>query len=106
MSAQLSLPLERRNDAMQRVESKANRISAGWTEQAETLLSRFLAARIGPFITEQFADWAEANGLPVLAERRVFGPVMNRASRQGWVVKVGYRVDRFCSPKTLWLASV
>lgn len=105
---QLALDLEaraRRDEGMARVESKVDRMCPGWTAQAEALLTRFLAGTTGAFITEQFAEWAEGQGLPEPHDSRAYGPLMNRARRLGWVVKVGYRTDRWASPKTEWRAA-
>jgi hypothetical protein len=105
---QLALDLEardRRDTSMARVQSKADRVCPGWVAQAESLLMRFLLGRTEPFITEQFAEWAEGQGLPEPHDSRAYGPLMNRAARLHWIVKVGYRTDRWASPKTEWKAA-
>lgn len=96
---QLNLRLD---DAMARVQGKAERLCPGWIAQAEALLIRFLYSAPAPFLTESFVQWAEDHGLPEPHDSRAYGPLMNRARRLGWIVRVGYRCDSTGAPKSEW----
>jgi hypothetical protein len=62
----------------------------GWGAQCFQMLVAYAAEQHHSFTIETFRAWAHARGLPVPAESRAFGPVTQRAIRQGVIVRTGY----------------
>ena len=95
-----------KNAATTACSAHADCVSHAWSALAYQMLNHFMemnpvAARNG-FLTELYLEFASSRGLPEPPDRRAFGAVINRAVRNGLIVKSGYREDRFCSPKSLW----
>lgn len=110
MSAQPQLPLDhraaviRREVGMDRVGAKVEALTPGWLDAAFVLLQRFAAEQRKPFLTEDFRSWAHAHGLELPHDGRAFGPVLQRAARDGLIARAGFAPASSSnrSPKPLW----
>lgn len=101
----VSAAVKRRRDAgIRKASEHAEDKSAGWNERAFAELKHFVAQRHGaPFLAEQFVQWVQFK-IPAAPDGRAFGGVMQRAAREGVVVKAGYGLASTSngSPKVLW----
>lgn len=98
---------QRRDRGVRRAGQKAEDKSAGWHDKAIKHLKTFVAQRRGaPFLTENFVKWAKFKVMPP-PDGRAWGCVMQRACREGIVVKDGYGIAETSnqSPKVLWKGS-
>jgi hypothetical protein len=101
-------PIQRRDAGMEKVVKHADHLLAGWSERAYELLLHFATERklfSRPFITEEFVEYANAIGMEMPHDNRAFGAVVNRAAKLGKITRVGYRTDKFASPKSEWEAA-
>ena len=62
----------------------------GWGDHAYALLRQFACLQDQPWTCEQFRPWAYSRGLAKPDEERAFGPVTQRAIRDGVIARVGY----------------
>lgn len=96
------------NAGMTVAASRADRESAGWSDDARTFFELF-ACKSGdePFMTEEVRAWAEKMGFPPPPDSRAWGHVAKRAAMDGLVRHAGYGRQRSAtchgSPKTLWV---
>lgn len=85
----------------------------GWNDRAIDLLRDYVRElgcdEKGPrrFLTENFVTWLGDRRERCPQEGRAFGAVMQRAAREGIVVKAGfgYATSSNGSPKILWRAA-
>lgn len=97
-------PQARRDDGMRRAEEHADRVTHAWSALAYGFVHQYVAGLSGAdvFITEKLVEAARAAAIPDPPDARAWGSIINRAARNGLIVKSGYAEDRFCSPKTVW----
>lgn len=74
-----------RLSGMHTAEQHAERVIPTWSEQALNKLKSFLASHSEPFMTEDYRQWAEQNGLPVPPSGRAYGSIMVKAQSQGLI---------------------
>lgn len=77
------------DQGMARAAEHADRVSDGWSDNAYQFL-RVYAQACPEFMTEQLRVWAHDEGLPKPPDNRAWGAVVNRAVRDGIIVR-----DRF-----------
>jgi hypothetical protein len=100
-------PLQRKEVGMEKVRVHADFVSPNWSERCYELLLVFAEKRklwARPFITEEFTDYAKSIGMEMPHDNRAFGAVVSRAKRERKIQHVGYRTDKFASPKSEWEA--
>lgn len=91
MNAQLDLDFRARRDAgMARARDHAEADVPGWGDHAYALLHQYALDQRMPWTCEAFRPWAYDRGLPVPANERAWGPVVQRAIRAGLIERVGY----------------
>ncbi len=90
-----------RQEAAERATAHADRENAGWGGQAYDALVSFLERR-ERFMTQDYVEAAIAGGLAEPPDRRAFGSVVSRAVKAGLIVREGFELDRFKSPKPVW----
>lgn len=101
-------PAARRDEAIERVVTKADTIDPGWSDRAYAALSIYCAKSREPFIAEDVRAWAEGLGLiSAPHDARAWGAVIQKAARKGMLAKVGYAPAKSSnlSPKVLWAAT-
>jgi len=96
--------MTRHDSAMQAVTAKADKLIEGWSDDALGFLKLYLKWVPGQFIAEDFAQFAFAHGLEESHDGRSMGSVMKQAAKSGLIRRVGYKADRWGSPKSLWVA--
>lgn len=103
-AAQMSLALVARDVGMARVERSAG---AEWQRLALGYLREFLSRHDAPFMAEDVREWAEERGLPAPPNEKAWGPLMQRARRDGIVRPCGYGLANSShrSPKVRWSAA-
>jgi hypothetical protein len=100
-------PLQRKEVGMEKVRVHADFVSPNWSERCYELLLVFAEKRklwAKPFITEEFTEYAKSIGMEMPHDNRAFGAVVSRAKREHKIQHVGYRTDKFASPKSEWEA--
>jgi hypothetical protein len=82
----------------------ADRVSHAWSALAFMFVQQYASRRTEGerFLTEDIVKAASEWGVTDPPDRRAWGAVINRAVRAGFIVRDGYREDRYCSPKSLW----
>lgn len=96
---------ERAEVGIDRVGRKADWLQDGWRASAYDWLRRWLLVKNGKlFLTEDFVQFAESQGLAKPHDGRAYGAVIQRAARYGLIRKMGYAPANSsnCSPKCLW----
>lgn len=68
----------------------AETIIPGWNQMAYDKLKEFCTFRLGPFLMEDFRQWAEPSGLPSPPHLRAYGSIAIKAARDGFIKKIGY----------------
>jgi len=102
--------MTRHDSAMQAVTAKADKLSPEWSALAEQSLRRFLELSTlvqneKVFLAEDFALYAQGwDELPQPHDSRAYGSVLRNAAKSGLIRRVGYKADRWGSPKSLWVA--
>ena len=95
-----------KNEAIEQSEMAQNKKVDNWSEKAIQLL-RIYSKSVSDFITEDFREYAEANGLEVPNEPRAYGGIMVRAKRANIIQSTGqyrnmkHEKSHSC-PKTVW----
>ena len=80
----------------------SRRAGHSWTLEAARYIAYFSACKPEGFLTEDAsAAWA-AEGRAPAPDNRAWGGAVRVARDRGWIIKAGFRVDQYCSPKTLW----
>lgn len=95
-----------KTEAIEKSELAQNNKVANWSEKAIQLL-RTYSKTVRDFITEDFREYAEANGLEVPTEPRAYGGIMVRAKKAGIIQSTGeYRCMKNAKshscPKVVW----
>lgn len=83
-------------------------MNTNWREQAEAFLEKFLQenpAKI--FLTEELRECAYKNNLPHPPDERIWGRIMQSASKDGLVVKQGYGLAKSSNmtAKIRWISA-
>src|SRR5579862_3887558 len=89
----------RRDDGIARALTHAESVRMGWNMAADELLLRFLGTVQGGFLAEQFVAYAEKGAFPPPPDARAWGGVIRRAAIAGIIRRVGYKLDKYASPK-------
>jgi len=95
-----------KDQAIEQAEMAQNKKVNNWSEKAIKLL-RVYAKSVRDFITEDFREYAEANGLESPSEPRAYGGVMVRAKKAGIIQSTGnyrnmkHEKSHSC-PKMVW----
>lgn len=85
-------------------------VSPGWSIKAQEMLRSYLLNAPDDFLTEDFRNWAELNGLPKPKDGRAYGPLMLAAVKSGLIVWSGmFREmkgkDSNGCPKKVWVVN-
>lgn len=84
----------------------ANRVSAGWSDDAEELFVLYAIQHPSGFMTEDVRAWAEKLGFASPPDNRAWGTVARKVARDGHIYAAGYSKQKSAtchgSPKTLW----
>lgn len=89
----------RRDQGIARAVDHADRVIDQWSEDAYKLLLAYAGGR--EFLSEEFVDYARA-ALPAPPDARAFGGPIRRAVNAGVIRRIGYRLDKYRSPKPVW----
>ena len=85
----------------------ADRVASGWTDKAYGILLAFSSACSHPFAAEDVRREAAAAGLEEPPDPRAWGAVLQAASRDGLLVRVGFGESKnkqaHCRPVALWM---
>ena len=111
MTAQLDLlsyaeAKARADQGMTSAVERADSEQPGWSDQAYDTLLAFLTAG-EEFTAERARAACHAAGLSAPPDARAWGAVFNKASKRGFIVKVGY-APRACghnTPTIVWRAA-
>lgn len=94
-------------EAIDAVVASANRAHAGWSDNAFEVLKRFIKPG-AIFKAEDVRNFADTTELPEPPDRRAWGGVLQRASKSGLIIRIGYAQCRnkgaHNRPTTLWQA--
>ena len=94
-------------EAIDAVVASANRAHPGWSEDAFEVLRRFITSG-AIFKAEDVRNFAATTELPEPPDRRAWGGILQRASKAGLIVRIGYAPCRnkgaHNRPTTLWQA--
>lgn len=96
---------DRRDEGIDRVSGKADRLHEGWKLEAFAYLESYVRRLRGvAFLSEEFAAWAQVEGLSAPHDGRAYGAVVQMGMRRGVIVQCGFRRARTSnlSPKVLW----
>lgn len=98
---------ERRDEAIERGLSHADRVKAEWRRWAYNYFKGLVALTDKPFLAEDLIEKAEREAVwsPAI-DRRHYGGVIRALARDGVIEKIGYANARTsnCSPRCLWKA--
>lgn len=96
-----------RDEGIQQAAEHAEQEIPGWNKQAFRMLMRFLSIRLGPFLMEDFRQWAEPSGLPQPTNLRAYGSVAKKAAHLKLIKRIGYgkvkNEKAHCTPATIWI---
>lgn len=92
----------RADAGMNQAASHANAKVAGWSDQAYAMLRRY-SWENPKFLAEEFVAYAIKHGLAEPPDRRAFGAVLAKASRNRDIKREGFAVDNYASPKAVWV---
>src|SRR5262249_18380456 len=95
----------RRDLGMARASGHAESVSPNWNNEADRALRLFVKTA-GEFLTEDFVQWTLDHSIAQPPDKRAWGAVIHRAPRGGPIFRVGYKTDKYASPKAVWRASV
>lgn len=79
-----------RDEGIKQAVDHANEDSWGWSARVFKMFEKFLEVHEGHFMTEEFRQFAENNGLESPPSARAYGGVITRASKRGLIKKVGH----------------
>lgn len=93
------------NDAL----DHADRVSARWSVQAGQLL-RIYAQLNAEFMAEDVRIWAHRKDLPCPPDPRAWGAVVNRAVREGVLVRDRFELTKIkpahATPRPVWRSTI
>ncbi len=97
-------------DGAERAADHAERVEAGWKDEALGVLLRYAAASGGStFMLENVRDYADEIGFTKPPTDRAWGAVTLRAKRAGLIVRAGFgcssRGPAHAHPANLWKAA-
>jgi hypothetical protein len=98
----------RRDDGMTRAVEHADAVEPDWSTRAYVCLAEFCRERGAlTFLTEDVRAFALNRNLPPPPDGRAWGAVIQRAAREGLIVRMGYAAAKSSnlSPKVLWGAN-
>lgn len=97
----------RRDDGIQRAADHADEVDPTWRERALGYVKLYVVAHSAPFLAEDVRAEAEKDGLSPPPTKRAWGPVLQKAAREGIVKRVGYAPANSSNraPKCLWSAA-
>lgn len=75
---------------IQQAADHAEAVDPGWNQKAYEMLKEFLDIRLGPFLMEDFRQWAEPSGLNSPPHLRAYGGVALKAAKAGLIRRIGY----------------
>lgn len=75
---------------IERASEHAEAVTPGWNQMAFEKLKEFCTFRLGPFLMEDFRQWAEPSGLTAPPHLRAYGSVAIKAANKGLIKKIGY----------------
>lgn len=96
-------------DGMIRAVEHADRVEPEWSERASSLLRDY--AQFNPeFMTESLRVWAHRMGLPLPPDPRAWGAVVNKAVRDGLIVRDRYEMTKIppahATPRPVWRSCI
>ena len=91
-------------DGIDKAVEHADAVEMGWSERARATLDRYMADHPGPFTSADVIAYADRTGMPKPPDRRAWGGVFQKASKQRAIVKLGYvpHPHRHLSPAIQW----
>ena len=91
-------------DGIDKAVEHADAVEMGWSGQARAALNEFIRLHPTPFTSADVIAYADETGLPKPPDRRAWGSVFQKASRDGAIRKVGYvpHPHRHLSPAVQW----
>lgn len=91
---------------MQKAADHAEVVDKGWNLKAFGLFLTYVKGSHGPFLMEEFRQWAITMNLPDPPHLRAFGSIAMKAAKMGFIRKVGTRKvsnqKAHCCYATLW----
>lgn len=81
---------EAKNDGIQQAIDHANYLMPNWSNDAYSLLIKFLSVHVGTFMAEEVRSYAAMIDFPLPPHARAWGGVMQRAAKEGLIQRVGY----------------
>lgn len=104
----LRLPSEEARDrGMEKAVGHAQSVCLYWDIWAMDYLKKYIDQVTGPFMTEDFRNWAEAKGLQSPPSKRAYGSIIQKASKNGLIQFHRYgkttNPKAHCTPAAIWV---